>query len=210
MEVRVEGCARSTAAWGHKGLERGSGAGDRGSNCPRVYPPVLGTILGSSRLFLGSFTFGVGRDSLPPCLHPGNVRVVREVESRISGKSDFALCSFGGNPGEDESLSSGSWSWSQRTPCPHDQVGVSAEGSPVCVEAGWEALCLPCTLPRESQQGGGRGMWGQGSDNTRFKYRSKKLHKRCQDDVDRREVLATFAACVKGRSGHQCPEPSLC
>lgn len=52
------------------------------------------------------------------------MRVIREVGSRVSGKSDFAVCSFSGNPGEDESLSRGSWSRSQRAHVPLNRLGT--------------------------------------------------------------------------------------
>ena len=58
---------------------------------------------------------GLGRRQgpLPPCLHPGDVRVVGELESLVSRRSDFALCFPDGKPGEGESLCEGSWGGSQ-------------------------------------------------------------------------------------------------
>lgn len=39
---------------------------------------------------------------------PATTSAAREVGSWVSRKSDFAFCSFSGNPGEDESVSGGS------------------------------------------------------------------------------------------------------
>lgn len=81
---------------------------------------------------------------MPPRLYPGNRRVVLEVGSQVSRKSDFAFCSFDGNVGEGESLSGGTWGQSQRAYVSLNRQGTCQGETPPPVHRGTpDTPCLP-------------------------------------------------------------------
>lgn len=61
--------------------------------------------------------------------------------SWVRRKFDFAFCSFNGNAGEGESLSGGSWGWSQRASMPLNRPGTCQEETLPPVDSGTPDVC---------------------------------------------------------------------